>query len=110
MVLAGRLDATLTNDGVEFSFTVTNAGDDPVLLAFDSGFLAEFVVSDGEREVWRWSDGRLFTQVRSSETLEPGGSLTRDATWPDPTPGAYEAVATLQSATADAEARTDVVV
>lgn len=100
--LAVEVDGT-----VEFAFTVTNANPAPVTLAFTSGFVADvFVVADGA-EVWRWSDGRAFIQAIGTETLEPGESFVHTATWPDPRPGAYTAVATLEAETHEVEARTD---
>lgn len=104
MDLACRLMAT-PNDTVALEFRVTNAGDRPVELEFRSGQPAEFVVTSDGEEVWRWSNGRMFTQALWSETVAPGDSVTYDGRWDDPAPGEYEAIATLEAANADVEAR-----
>lgn len=84
-------------DSVEFSLTVSNAADDPVDLQFRDAKLADFAVFSGDTEVWRWSEGRMFAQVLKTETLGPGDSETFAGEWPDPQPGEYEVVATLES-------------
>ena len=97
--------AVSTNEAVAFGFTLSNAADEPVELRFRTGQAAEFVVVEDGTEVWRWSAGRMFTQALWSERLGPGESATYEATWHDPEPGAYEAVATLAATNADVEAR-----
>lgn len=93
------------DDGVAFRYVVTNAGDEAVDLRFRSGQTADVVVlADGDA-TWRWSEGRQFTQALRSERLGPGEAIRVEATWDDPSPGRYEAVATLAAEDADAEAR-----
>jgi hypothetical protein len=94
------LDATLAttvDDGVTFQFRVRNASDAPVELTFRSGQVADAAVFEGDQEVWRWSDGRLFTQALTAQTLAPGETMTEQFTWSAPTPGAYTARAALAS-------------
>lgn len=105
MELDGQL-VVATDHDVEFRFTVTNTGTDSVELAFASGFVADFAVHRDDDEVWRWSDGRMFTQALQTETIAPGETFTHTGTWKDPKPGAYEAVATLEATNVDLEART----
>jgi hypothetical protein len=90
MSLDGQLDVGVTPEAVEFVFSVTNAGDEPVTIRFRSGLAADIAVHGADAAVWQWSDSRLFTQARWSETLAPGESVTHEATWPDPEPGTYE--------------------
>ncbi len=102
MTLEGTLDVTVsTADGgsstVEFAFTVTNAGSETVDLQFSDAAKAEFVVREGDREVWRFTEGRVFAQMLSTDRLEPGASTTYDGEWDDPRPGAYTAVAELRT-------------
>ena len=104
MSLEGRLDVTVRDRAVEFSFVVTNASTEPVELSFRSGFVADIAAFADGSEVWRWSDGRMFTQALGTETLEPGESFVHAATWDDPRPGEYTAVATLQATNHDVEA------
>jgi len=100
------LDAALTtaagDGGVALALTVTNEGDDPVTLRFRTGQRADFAAyddsirgDDGDRDadpVWRHAEGRLFTQVLGSETLEPSESTAYKATWKDPPSGEYRIV------------------
>lgn len=97
MTLDGRLDTTETRDGLGFEFTVTNSGADPVDLEFRSGLQADFAVLDDGAEIWRWSEGKAFTQMLETKTLAPGESVSYSRTWTDPVPGAFTAVATLEA-------------
>lgn len=110
MALAGSLSVTREVDGVRFAFTVTNTAGEPRELHFRSGQTADVVVLEGDREVWRWSDGRLFTQALRTETLAAGEAMTHEATWDAPAAGEYDAVATLEADDADVEARASFVV
>ncbi|NHN47336.1 hypothetical protein G9464_06965 [Halostella sp. JP-L12] len=105
MSLHGTLDATV-DDGVQFTFTVANDGDEPVDLSFSDTLEADFAVRDDGGEVWRFSEGRMFAQMLGSETIDPGGTATYEATWEDPAPGEYAVVATLEAREKDCEAET----
>ena len=112
MALEGTLDVTVsTADGglptVEFAFTVTNEGSEAVDLHFSDAAKAEFVVQDGSREVWRFTEGRVFAQMLSTDRLEPTESVTYDGEWNEPTPGAYTAVTELQAREATCAARAE---
>lgn len=96
--IAASLDVK-ANDGFQFSFRVTNNEPRKIELLFPSGQTHDFVVIDSVgREVWRWSEGRMFTQVVQNKVLDSRASLTWDATWhPEVPPGRYTAVASLLS-------------
>ena len=119
MTLEGTLDADVrSTDGdsrsaaVAFAFTVTNAGSEPVELQFSDMCKAEFVVrdADGDREVWRFTEGRMFAQMLSRDELEPEASATYTAEWERPRPGEYTATAELRAREATCEAETAVTV
>jgi hypothetical protein len=111
VTLTGDLTAIPADHEVRFEYVVHNEGDEPVELTFTSGQTADVVVheetapSDGEpkREsdeqsgepLWRWSDGRMFTQAIETGTVAADESLTVDLSWEDPAPGSYTAEATL---------------
>lgn len=97
MPLDGYFDITVTRNVVNFVFTVENGGTNPVDLAFRSGKVADVVVYESGTEVWRWSDGRLFTQALGTETLDPGQSFTHEVAWEEPPPGEYVAEASLDA-------------
>jgi len=89
------LDVTVRDD-VHFELGVTNAGLDPVELTFPDACAADFAVRADGSERWRFSEGQMFAQVLRTETLEPGEEATFSATWEEPDPGEYTAVATLR--------------
>jgi hypothetical protein len=110
MSLEGALETAAdgARDAVMFVFTVTNTGDEAVELQFSDSCKAEFVVEDDGTEVWRFTEGRMFAQVLSSETLGPGEQATYEAEWSDPEPGEHTAVAELRAQNESCEARIDV--
>lgn len=97
MSLDGHLDVTVGDIAVEFAFTVQNADTEPVDLEFRSGKPADVAVSEDGVEVWRWSEGRMFTQAIQTKTLAPDESFTHEATWKPPSSGDYTAKASLEA-------------
>lgn len=97
MNLDGRLDVIVTAQDVTFEFGVTNAGSESVDLEFRSGAHADVAVNDDGTEVWRWGEGRMFTQAIETETLAPGERFAHEMTWEDPPSGEYTAEAELLS-------------
>ena len=95
MTLKGRLAVDAGSDGVTFEVTVRNGGDEPEELTFPSGKRVDVAVFADGKSVWRWSDGRMFTQAVETATLAPGESFTESLTWAEPSAGEYEARATL---------------
>lgn len=72
----------LTQDQANFTFSLTNVFDTAAHLVFSSGQQFELVVKDAEgTEVYRFSDGRLFTMALIYEELPPGASLTWSDVW-----------------------------
>ncbi len=95
--LAPHLDVQVDN-GVHFDFAVSNESSRKVELLFNDGRTHDIVVLDTlGREVWRWSEGRMFTQVVQSKVLRASDTLAFDGSWTDPQPGSYVAVAMLPS-------------
>ena len=95
--LAPSLEVAV-NEGVQFNFDVTNAGARKVELLFNDGRTHDIVVIDSiGREVWRWSDGRMFTQTVQSKVLRVSDTMSFAESWTDAQPGSYIAVATLPS-------------
>lgn len=111
MSLDAHLAVAVGARAVEFALTVENAGEDAVELTFRNGMTADVAVfpeasTAGDAPVWRWSDGRMFTQAFRTETLAPGESLTEELVWSDPSPGSYTAEATLAAADRETAAQT----
>ncbi len=111
--VAGELATTLLperrgNDAT-FQITVENTSPKLVELRFPSGHTHDFVVLDAaEREVWRWSSGRMFTQTLQTKQLKRGDVLAYDATWTNAPAGRYTLVATVISETHPVEVRREI--
>ena len=86
-------------DGIEFDFRVTNNMPRKLELLFPTGQTHEVVVVDSlGREVWRWSEGRMFTQALQNKLVESSATLGWQAAWRAEVPaGRYVAIASLLS-------------
>ena len=93
---------------MQFALSVTNNTAKSVELLFPSGQVVDFVVTDTiGRVVWRWSDGRVFTQALQSQVLGSTESKTFSGEWkPDTLRGAFIAIASLRSDNHPVEQRT----
>ena len=102
-----QVDAPVGARSVRFSLSVVNGTGRRVELSFPSGQTHDFVVLDATgREVWRWSDGRLFTQLVQNRLLESRDVVTFSERWPaPPSAGRYTLVAVLRSDTHPVEKR-----
>jgi hypothetical protein len=96
--LAAKLDVAVAN-GVHLAFHVSNEASKAVELNFPSGHTHDFVVTDTTgREVWKWSEGRLFTQAMQNKVLGREESVAYRADWnPGALHGTYIAVVSLRS-------------
>jgi hypothetical protein len=94
--------------GVRFAFEIVNESSRKLEVRFPNGLTHDVVVLDSVgREVWRWSEGRLFTQAMQNRVLRSSDSLRYVQAWTDPRPGRYVAVATLASANYPVERRVE---
>lgn len=84
---------------LHFSLDVTNVGKKNVELTFPDGQTHDFAVLDSTgREVYRWADGKMFTQSVQNRTIDSGETLRiAERGQPALPPGSYVAVATLRS-------------
>jgi hypothetical protein len=96
--LASSLDVKVNNT-VTLTLHVTNRSDGRVEITFPSGQTHDFVVHDSAgRNVWRWSEGRLFTQAIRNKNLDAKETLSYDVAWrPTDVHGRFTAIATLRS-------------
>lgn len=97
MPLEGSLDVSVDGVRVVFSLHVQNTGEGLVTLDFRSGQRADYVVFEDDTEVYRWSEGRMFTQAVGTESIEPGVSVAYRGEWSEPAPGNYTVIATLEA-------------
>jgi hypothetical protein len=91
-------DPPVAGEPVTWSLTVRNDGGETVILTFPSGKRGD-VVLEGERdeEVYRWSEGRFFTEAVTKEQLRPDQEAVYRLEEPSLSvePGDYDLVATL---------------
>ena len=86
-------------DAVTFELIANNGGDKRHELRFANGQEVDFVVRDERgRDVWTWSDGRLFTQPMRTHLLEQHESRDYEVTWQEPLlHGTFVAIARFRS-------------
>jgi hypothetical protein len=86
-------------NALRFALDLTNASKKNVELDFPDGQTYDFAVLDSAgREVYRWGEGRMFTQSVQNKMLDGGDTMhiaERSAT--SLPQGSYVAVATLRS-------------
>ncbi len=104
--IAASLDVR-TGPEVEFALRVTNATDKRMELTFPSGQTHDVVVLDAAgREVWRWSEGRMFTQAVQTKLLASDETTAYVERWtPQGRAGSYTVIATLRSSNHPVELR-----
>ncbi|MGH7663921.1 MAG: BsuPI-related putative proteinase inhibitor [Gemmatimonadaceae bacterium] len=109
--LASSLRVNVAREGkIDLALHVTNRSGGQLELRFPSGQTHEFLVLDPVgREIWRWSEGRMFTQALKTHLLNDGETVTYTEEWTAGVrpPGSYTAVATLRSTDHPIETRVD---
>ncbi|MBA2174515.1 hypothetical protein H0266_06290 [Halobacillus locisalis] len=92
------MDATVETDGTaaNFDFSLTNDGEEAVILGFTSSQKYEIQVTNADGEnVYTFSADKMFTQEMTTEELANGETLTASETWTGAEPGEYEATFTF---------------
>lgn len=104
-----RVEAPVGARSVRFALSVANGTGKRVELTFPTGQTHDFVVLDVTgREVWRWSDGRMFTQLMQNKLLDVRDVVTYDENWAaPPSAGRYTLVAVLRSDSHPVEKRVE---
>jgi hypothetical protein len=97
--LVPSLNVVRVGGRVRFSFNLANAGSRRLEVKFPSGQTHDIVVLDSAgKELWRWAEGRMFTEARQYRTIGGGDSLLLEDGWDRPSArGKLVAVATLKS-------------
>ena len=91
--LVARLDARRDSGGIGFTLTVANLSRDSLRVQFGSGQSFDFGVRAPDRELWRWSMGKLFTQEVRTIGWAPTEVRTFTARWDGPVPAGVPLVA-----------------
>lgn len=86
-------------DGVSFTLHVTNDASKSIELTFPDGQTHDIVVLDpAGKEVWRWSQGRMFTQSLQNRVLAHSETVSYEGDWDSANAhGTFTAVASLRS-------------
>ena len=97
--LVPALAVTTADGAVRFALSVANAGNKTLELHFADGQTHDITVLDpAGRPVWRWAEGRMFTQAHRTEPIAGGDTLRVEEQLPDTAlHGRYVAVATIRS-------------
>ncbi|HVE77411.1 MAG TPA: BsuPI-related putative proteinase inhibitor [Gemmatimonadaceae bacterium] len=109
--LAAELRVSV-DDQVRLAYVVTNTTTKQLEVRFPDGRTHDFVILDSlDREVWRWSEGRMFTQSLQNRLLSGGETLSYEDHRPVAAlHGRYTAVAQLASVNFPMETRVPFVV
>ena len=96
--LTSSLGVNVT-DRVQLDFRITNGLPRAVEVNFPSGHTHDFTVTDTTgREIWKWSEGRAFTQAMQNRVLQRDETLSYHAAWnPGSRRGTFLAVVSLNS-------------
>jgi len=86
-------------DKLRFSLNVKNNTTKMLEIQFPDGQTHDFVVLDfAGKEIWRWSEGRMFTSAMRSETLKGKEDTVFEESWSTKGQhGSFTAVAILKS-------------
>lgn len=104
--LASSLDVSVA-EGVRLALHITNTSTQPIEVQFSSGQTHDFAIADtAGREIWRWGDGRMFTQAVQARSLAPGQTVTYEERWdPAGATGRFTVVGRLMSTNLPVEQR-----
>jgi hypothetical protein len=110
--IVSQFDVQTKGRDAQFALTIKNVGNKHAEVDFANGQRYDFVVIDSAgREVWHWSNGRMFTQSVQNKQLGSGETMRVSETWKTPpvAPGKYTVVATLKSSNYPTAQRADFV-
>ncbi|MDB4917684.1 MAG: Intracellular proteinase inhibitor [Gemmatimonadetes bacterium] len=95
----GNFAVNIEPHALRFALNVTNQSKKNVELAFPNGQVYDFAVLDSVgKEVYRWGQGRMFTQSVQNKRIDGGDIMRFDERVETTLPrGKYLAVATLRS-------------
>ncbi|GAA0454883.1 BsuPI-related putative proteinase inhibitor [Alkalibacillus silvisoli] len=77
------VDVQAGEDSVKFDMKLIHEGEDDMTISFSSGQKFEVVVTDleSDEELYRFSEGMMFTQAIVMEDLSPGDELEFQDSW-----------------------------
>ncbi|QHS21655.1 hypothetical protein GWK91_01220 [Virgibacillus sp. MSP4-1] len=97
--LAYDVTSEKTDNQITFQMELTNPTDEQVKISFPSGQQYEVIVKSKKSDevVYRYSEGRMFTQAIVDDEIEPGETKTWEQSWEfkEAEPGDYTATVML---------------
>jgi hypothetical protein len=96
---------------VKLRLVLENTGSASLTIEFPTAQIYDIQIAGPNSYFWRWSRGRMFAQVITTITLEPGERKEFLETWetePSLSPGKYEVLAWLVAPAFQVQARTQV--
>lgn len=105
--LVPSLAVNATGRTIHFALAVENAGSKTLEMHFPDGQTHDIVLLDAAgREVWRWAEGRMFTQAHRTKPLSSGDTLrVEEQLDASQLHGRFTAVAVLRSTNYPVEQR-----
>ncbi len=95
---AVSLQVSTSGQSVLLVLQISNTASTAREITYPTGQTYDFVVRDGDREIWRWSEGRAFSQAIRTETVGPGETLRFQEVWsPGDLRGDFTVVGVLTS-------------
>ncbi|UCZ52009.1 hypothetical protein LGQ02_14260 [Bacillus shivajii] len=77
-----ELDASVNDNVIEVNMTLENESDETKTIDFSSGQQFEVIIRDGNgEELYKYSEGMMFTQAFITESLESGETLSFQDHW-----------------------------
>jgi hypothetical protein len=96
--LTTRFEVIQKGKAVRLALHVINSTGKRVEITYASGQAYDFVIQDSiGRDVWRWAEGRMFTQSVQNKLLSKGEHIDIAEEWTPAKPGKYTAIALLRS-------------
>jgi hypothetical protein len=97
--VAPSFTVSVEHKSIRFALDVTNPTKKDIELTFPDGQTHDFIVLDSVgREMYRWGEGRMFTQSVQNRTIDGGDTMhIAERAELDLPPGSYIAVAKLRS-------------
>jgi hypothetical protein len=102
--------AYAVGEPIRATIAVINRTSNELCLSFRDGQRFDFYIEREGKEVWRWSQGRMFAQVLGREVLAAGTSVTYSAKCEDKfEPGLYVVTGVIAAEPNPFIARTSIV-
>jgi hypothetical protein len=65
-----------SKEPIAIALTILNQASDPYQAVFSNGKTYDFCLYQNDQLIWKWSNGRMFSQAIRNVTLEPNKPLT----------------------------------